>query len=445
MKILIAAAEFSPLARTGGLGEAVAGLAQALARAGHPVAVAMPRYQHLQDLGEPETMRTVSVWRHTEGAVTVLLVDDPDAFDRPGIYGPQAGAAYADQWWRFGRFSAAVRKLAAAFDILHIQDNHPGPAALEAPVPTVLTIHNAAYSISGPAAQSAAAADLSPGYAAPMAPLEWFGEANFLKAGIVGADHVTTVSPTFARQIAVDPDVSSGMDRLLDGREVKGIVNGIDTADWDPSADPYLPEPLGKDLAGRTAARAQLLDSVGLSDGVIFGNVGRMAEQKGLGLLTRDLDKLIDEGARFVFVGNGELDSLVDGWVESHPTAVAHVEFTPSLAHLVPAGADAYLMPSRFEPCGIGQMYAMRYGAVPVVRLTGGLADTVVDIDEDPDTGTGLGFRPFLSNELTKTIRRAMRLFETPLWRRMQINGMERDFSWDVAARAYVELYESIG
>lgn len=444
VKILIATAEYSPLARTGGLGEAVAGLARALARAGHSATVAMPRYQHLQDLGSPETVSGVLVWRHMEEEVSVLLVDDPDAFDRPGIYGPQAGEAYDDQWWRFGRFSASVRRLAAGFDVLHIQDNHPGPAALESPVPTILTIHNAAYSIAGPAAQSAAAADLSPGYAAPMAPLEWFGEANFLKAGIVGSDRVTTVSPSFAAQMTVDPDVSSGMDRLLDGRNVTGIVNGIDTTDWDPDNDPYLPAPLGAKLAGRKAARKALLRQVGLSDGVVFGNVGRMAEQKGLGLLSPDLDDLIAEGARFVFVGNGELDELVDKWVADHPDAVAHVPFTPALAHLVPAGADAYLMPSRFEPCGIGQMYAMRYGAVPVVRLTGGLADTVVDIDENPELGTGLGFRPFLSNELTKTIRRAMRLIGTPLWRRMQTNGMERDFSWDVAARSYVELYDNL-
>ena len=443
MRILIAAAEFSPLARTGGLGEAVAGLAQALARTGHDVSVAMPRYQHLQALGEEEHIGPVAVWRHVEGGVTVLLIDDPDAFDRPGIYGPRAGAAYDDQWWRFGRFSAAVRKLAAGFDILHIQDGHPGPAALESPVPAVLTIHNAAYSIAGPAAQSAAAADLSPSYAAPMAPMEWFGGANFLKAGIIGAAQVSTVSPSFARQIATDPDVSSGMDRLLDGREVTGIVNGIDTTEWDPDNDPFLPAPIGPDLTGRKTARAVLLDDLGIEEGVVFGNVGRMAEQKGLGLLSPDLDRLVAEGARFIFVGNGELDDLVDDWVASHPNAVAHVPFTPALAHLIPAGADAYLMPSRFEPCGIGQMYAMRYGAVPVVRFTGGLADTVADIDEHPTTGTGIGFRPFLANELTKTIRRAMRLIDTPLWRRMQNNGMERDFSWDVAARKYVELYES--
>lgn len=444
MNILIASAELSPLARTGGLGEAVAGFAHALARSGHNATVALPRYRHLQHLGSQEKLGTVSIWRHTEGTVTVLLVDDPDAFDRPGIYGPRAGAAYDDQWWRFGRFSATVRKLAAGFDILHIQDNHPGPAALDAPVPTIFTIHNAAYSISGPAAQSAAAADLPPGYAAPLAPLEWFGETNFLKAAIVGSNQVTTVSPTFAKQIMVDPDVSSGMDRLLEGRNVTGIVNGIDTTEWDWDDDPRLPVPVGRDLAGRPTLRAALLEEMGLADGIVFGNVGRMAEQKGLTLLAPGLESLIAEGARFVFVGNGELDDLVDSWVKQHPTAVAHVPFTADLAHLVPAGADAYLMPSRFEPCGIGQMYAMRYGSVPVVRLTGGLADTVIDIDEDPDEGTGLGFRPFLPHELTKTMRRAMRLIDTPLWRRMQENGMERDFSWDVAAKAYVDLYRTV-
>ncbi len=443
MKILIASAELSPYARTGGLGEAVAGLAQALGRAGHSVTVAIPRYQHLQKTGSPSEVDGVALWSSVDGDVDLWLIDDPDAFDRPGIYGPEAGSAYEDQWWRFGRFAAAVRKLAAGFDLLHIQDNHPGPAALESPVPTVLTIHNAAYSISGPAAPSAAASGLHPGYATPMAPLEWFGEANFLKAGIVGSSEVTTVSPSFARQIVADPDVSSGMDRLLDGRGITGIVNGIDVENWDPNNDANLPEPLGADLSGRAAARTALMKRLGLTDGMVFGNVGRMAEQKGLGLL-EDIAALIEEGARFAFVGNGELDDLVDGWVDRYPGAVAHHEFTPELAHLIPAGADAYLMPSRFEPCGIGQMYAMRYGSVPVVRLTGGLADTVIDIDEDPINGTGLGFRPFSGPELTKTIRRAMRLWKTPLWNRMQTNGMRRDSSWDEAATSYVELYQTL-
>ncbi len=446
MRVLIASAEFSPLARTGGLGEAVAGLASALVATGVDATVAIPRYQHLFDLGEP-----------VDGIVTlgnlglpVLLIDEPEAFDRPGIYGPKAGGGYEDQWFRFGLFSKRVREMSGDFDILHLHDGHPAPAAIGAPTPTVQTIHNASYPILGPLEEVGALLELSVADLVLGGPIEWYGDANFLKAGVDRATAVTTVSPTFALQVAADSELSGGLDVVLRARNspVIGILNGIDTKSWDPASDAALPAPFSRSrLKGRSMARAELVATGELAhDGVLFGNVGRLAEQKGLQLLDPFIDDLVAEGFRLVLVGSGELDDLVDGWADRHPRAIWHSEYSERLARLTSAGVDAYLMPSRFEPCGLGQMYAMRYGAPPVARLTGGLADTVVDLDERHATATGFGFRSFTPESLAKTIRRAMRVFrDNPAeWRHLQDNGMKFDFSWAAAAAKYVEVYESV-
>jgi starch synthase len=442
----MAAAEFSPLARTGGLGEAVAGLAGSLAAGGADVTVAIPRYQHLFDLGEP----TNGEVHLTDQAVPVVLVDVPEAFDRPGIYGPDPGTGYEDQWFRFGLFTKRIVAMAGEFDVLHLHDGHVAPAALGATVPTVQTIHNASYSIMGPLAEVGTLLAIAPADLVLGGPIEWYGEANFLKAGIDRAHAVTTVSPTFALQVAEDLALSGGLDVVIRNRAtpIVGILNGIDLQSWDPASDPTLPKVFdAKRLGGRAASRTELLARTGLAgDGVVFGNVGRLSEQKGLGLLDPFIDELVDEGFRLVLVGDGELGDLVDGWAKRHPTAVAHLTYTEELARLTCAGSDSYVMPSRFEPCGLGQMYAMRYGAPPVARLTGGLADTVIDIDEHPATATGFGFRSFTPESLAKTIRRAMRIHrDNPAeWRQLQRNGMTTDFSWDAAAGHYLEVYRSI-
>ena len=450
MKILVAAAELSPHARTGGLGEAIAGLTMALSDRDIDVTVAIPRYQHLGDLGEPRTTGGVGVRSIDAPGPRIWLVDDPASFDRPGIYGPEPGTGYDDQWSRFGRFSDNIRRLAGGFDLVHLNDAHTAPAALDSPVPTVLTVHNAAYAILGPLADVGALLDLSTEDLVLGGPIEWYGQANFLKAGLDRAHRVTTVSPAFAEQLSTDGSISGGLDTVIRARAdaVTGILNGIDTARWDPANDPTLPAAFTRGrLGGRTDAKGALIAKTGLdTEGMLFGNVGRMTEQKGIGLLDTNLDELVEEGLRLVLVGNGDLDGLVDGWVARHPNAVWHGEYTEELARLVAAGTDAYLMPSRYEPCGLGQMYAMRYGSVPVVRLTGGLADTVVDLDERPDDATGFGFRSFGAASLTKTVRRAMRAFRKSRadWRRMQRNGMATDFSWERSAIRYIDVYRSV-
>lgn len=452
MRVLIAAAECSPLARTGGLGEAVAGLAGALHNHGIDVTVAIPRYRHLAGLGTEQKAPSPAraVCRLDTEAPSILLVDDPESFDRPGIYGPDPGSGYDDQWKRFGRFSASVCRLAEGYDLLHLNDAHTGPAALAAPVPTVFTVHNALYPILGPLDQTALLVNANPHHRAPGGALEWYGQAHFLKAGIAGASTVTTVSPTFARELAADPSLSGGLDGVINSleRPVTGILNGIDTHAWNPGRDPSLPGPFSaSQLAGRDKAGRSVLERSGLDRGrMLLGMVTRLTGQKGISLLEPSIDRLVEEGYRLVIVGNGDLDGMVDSWTVRHPEAVWHAPYREDLARLVSAGIDAFLMPSRFEPCGLGQMYAMRYGAVPIVRLTGGLADTVIDIDEDPVRATGFGFRSFTPESLLKTIRRAGRVFShhPGEWRRLQRNGMSTDFSWDSAAARYRDLYRSI-
>lgn len=451
MKVLLAAAECSPLARTGGLGEAVAGLAGALHRNGVDVTVAIPQYRHLAGLGieeeAPGPARAKA--RFESSGLPVLLVDDPASFDRPGIYGPDPGSGYEDQWRRFGRFSVTVRELARNHDLLHLHDAHTAPAALHSPVPTVLTIHNALYSILGPIEEAADLMGANPEDRIPEGPIEWYGQANYLKAGVVSADAVTTVSPTFARELSTDPSLSGGLDGVIGAldRPLVGILNGIDTDSWDPSTDPTLPAPFAEsDLRGRYEAKRRVLKRSGLDPGgMLLGMVTRLTDQKGIALLDPSIDRLVEEGFRLAVVGNGDLDGMVDGWVSRNPRSVWHAPYTEDLARLVSAGIDAFLMPSRFEPCGLGQMYAMRYGAVPIVRLTGGLADTVVDLDEDPEQATGFGFRSFTPESLLKTIRRAGRIFlhHPREWRRMQRRFMAADFSWDSAADRYVDVYRS--
>jgi starch synthase len=444
MRILFVTAELAPFVRTGGLGNAVAGLAHALS-GDHDVTVAVPGYRDAEVKGRKIPGKA---WRrHEDRSVDVLFWVD-DAFDRPGVYGPDTASGYGDNWERYARFSAAAADLAPGYDVVHLHDAHVGAAALLTMTRTVFTIHNASYPMVGPLDPVVGLLGLGPKASVLGGDIEWYGQANYLKAGIVGATQATTVSPGHARELAVD-ETSFGLGGIVRGlyRPIVGVLNGIETDDWDPSADSLLPKPFSaKDLTGRAASREALLARYRLDDGFVLGNVGRMSAQKGLGLLAYDLDTLVAEGVRFVFMGNGELDAMVDGWAERHPRAVAHVPFDESAARLVFAGSDAYLMPSQYEPCGLGQMYAMQYGAPTLAHFTGGLEDTVFDIDEDPDNGTGLVFRSFDHPSLTKTIRRAMRYHtHTPgVWRTMQRNGMTRDWSWTARASEYEAIYESV-
>ena len=449
MNVLFVVAEMAPFATSGGLGDATTGLAHALHRLGERVTVLMPRYRFLDGLGEarPGEGPARAIYHHVEAGIRVLFVDDPESFDRPGIYGPEPGSAYEDEWRRWGRFCQTAAAVSGQFDIVHLHDAQAAPTALLSSTPTVFTLHNAAYTVSGPLDETVALFDDNPA-AADL--LEWYGEANFLKGGILAADQVSTVSAGYARQIAEDPEVSSGFNEFIAGlaHPVAGILNGIEVRRFDPRTDKSIPVPFGPDdLTGRTAAREALLARTGLDgSGVVFGMVGRMTGQKGLQLLDPIIDQLIASGFRLVAVGNGDEDYLVDGWAARAPGAVWHGEYTEELARLVWAGGDSFLMPSRFEPGGLGNLYAMRYGAPPVVRLTGGLASTVVDAAADPSSANGFGFEEYSSEALLDAVERAMAVFrdQPEVWADLQQVGMTTDWSWDPAARRYLDLYHDV-
>jgi starch synthase len=449
VNVLFVVAEMAPFATSGGLGDAITGIAHALGRLDQHVTVLMPRYQFLGDIGDPRPGEgpARALYSHTEAGVRVLLVDDPESFDRPGIYGPEPGSAYEDEWRRWGRFCQTAGALSGQFDIVHLHDAQAAPTALLSPTPTVLTLHNAAYSVMAPLDEAVALFADVPG-AVEM--LEWYGGANYLKAGILAADQVTTVSPAYAVQIAEDPEVSSGLNEYLAGLvyPVAGILNGIEIRRFDPRTDETIPVRYGPDdVSGRAAARAELLARTGLDGrGVIFGMVGRMTGQKGLELLDPVIDRLVEGGFRLVAIGNGDEDDRVDAWVSDHPHAVWHGGYSDDLSRLVWAGGDSYLMPSKFEPGGLGNLYAMRYGAPPVVRFTGGLATTVIDADANPVLGNGFGFDDYTPEALAEAVDRAMAVLrdDPARWAELQGVGMTTDWGWDPSARRYLELYEDV-
>jgi starch synthase len=317
---------------------------------------------------------------------------------------------------------------------------------------SVLTIHNLAY-------QGLFAADWLPRLDLPwelysMEQLEYWGRISFLKGGINHADILTTVSPTYAREIQT-AEFGFGFDGILRRRasNLVGILNGIDTEEWDPAHDKYLPRPYdADDLSGKTLAKAELLAKIGLSpddqmlDRPLVGMISRMVDQKGFDLIAALTDALPRLGAAFVVLGTGEA-RYQDLWTRlasEHPTRIAaRIGFDEGFAHLIEAGADILLMPSRFEPCGLNQMYSLRYGTVPVVRRVGGLADTVTDYSRQRRSSTGFVFTDYTPEALLGSLQRALALYaDRPRWRVLQLAGMKRDHSWDRSAREYVKIYE---
>jgi starch synthase len=284
--------------------------------------------------------------------------------------------------------------------------------------------------------------------------MEYWGRISYLKAGIVFSDLVTTVSPTYAREIQTT-DLGFGFDGVLRARShaLVGILNGIDYDQWDPDSDLNLPEPYNASkLKGKATAKRKLLETYGLPAKAkdrarpLIGMISRMVDQKGFDLISALADELPKVGATFVVLGTGERrhEQLWLDLAAKHPTVIgARIGFDEGLAHLIEGGSDIFLMPSRFEPCGLNQMYSLRYGTIPVVRATGGLNDTVLDVDLETCRGTGFRFVDYTPQALLAAIRRALAAFgNRPLWRRIQKAGMRQDFSWDASARQYVEVYE---
>jgi starch synthase len=477
MRILFVVSEALPFTKTGGLADVAEGLPRALHDLGHEVAVVLPYHRRVQAAGAPTPVpllasltvplgagpRFPAVLTAQSGGVEYFLIDDPSLYDREQLYGTTAGD-YPDNPERFAVLSRAaieIAKQAWRPDVIHCHDWQTAlvPVLLRSVyaadpalrgLPSVLTVHNLDYQ--GRFGRDAVFRAGLPESLFHMDALEYYGDVNLLKGGLLHADRITTVSPRYAEEIQTPP-FGAGLDGVLSrcADRLVGILNGVDYSHWDPATDALIAARYtSDDLSGKAACRRDLLDASGLTDsGPIIGLVSRLAEHKGLDLILDVLVDLMNEGATVVVLGKGDgdegrrIEAGLRRLAAALPRLVVTIARDNVLAHKIEAGADMFLMPSRTEPCGLNQMYSLRYGTVPIVHATGGLYDTVQDYDPATGRGTGFTFSPYGVDELLDAVRRALRLYakDQPAWRRLQAAGMAADFSWAESARAYVEVY----
>jgi starch synthase len=479
LRALHVAAELYPWVKTGGLGDVLAALPPALLAQGIDTRLCLPAFPtfldsfHLTDavrLATPFAAERVRVALATlpGSKIAAYLVDHPPFYDRPGgPYGTPDGREWPDNHRRFGLLSWVAAALGTGADpdwrpdIVHSHDWHAGlaPAYLHAEpadrtAASIFTVHNLAY-------HGSFAAGVFPELSLPanfysLDGLEFFGGVSFLKAGLAYADRLTTVSPTYAREIQT-PEYGERLDGLLRLRAdvLTGILNGVDPRYWDPEHDDAIPQPYGIDTvaAGKAAAKAALRRRLHLHEGdsPLFGVVSRLTPQKGLDLLLTAVPDLAAGGGQLALLGNGDRileNGFADAAVTQRGTVGVEIGYDESLARLVIAGSDCLVVPSRFEPCGLTQLYALRYGALPVVRRTGGLVDTVVDATPahlGDGTATGFAFEAATATALATTLGSAASTYvDRPHWQQMMRTAMTRDFSWAQSARQYVALYREL-
>jgi starch synthase len=475
LRILLISSEVEPFAKTGGLADVAGALPKALAGLGHDVRVLMPKYRGVERHAGSLTPLVSSVRvpiadRIAEGAwlegrmgrgIPIYFLAQDQYYDRDGLYGTPEGD-YWDNCERFIFFCRAavegLKHLGWIPHVIHANDWQTGlmPVYLEtlyrddpalAKTATLFTVHNLAYQ------------GVFWHYDMPMTGLGWdlftpagieyYGKLNFLKGGLVFGDLLTTVSRTYAREIQT-PEFGCGLEGVLQGRSpaLHGVVNGIDYEVWNPVSDPAIPKGYtADDLKGKRACKAALQEELGLAQepAPLVGMVTRLVEQKGLTLVLDALPGLLAEGVQLALLGTGEpaLEQAFGAAAAKHAGRVAvRLGYDAGLARRIYAGADCFLMPSRYEPCGLGQLISLRYGTIPLVRWTGGLADTVKEFDPAKQAGTGFGFAPFTHEALLECARRALAVFRQPrLWQRLMRNAMAEDFSWEASAREYVSLY----
>lgn len=480
MKVLFATSEIAPWVKTGGLGDVAAALPPALVAAGAKLRILVPRYPALREAFPAARHLAHLAWMggtlpaadlleaETDSGLVFWLLDCPPLFDRPGnpYLGPE-GLDWLDNHLRFGLLSRAAARLASAAtptdwhpDILHCHDWQTGLAPYYLRfregdgAASVMTIHNLAFQGVFPALAleelGLSASDWH------IDGVEYYGHLSFLKAGLRHADALTTVSPTYAREIQTEAE-GMGMQGLLQARagHLVGILNGIDTQAWNPATDPHLAAAYDHErLDAKTLNKTALQREVGLAernDCPLFGVVSRMTAQKGLDLVAAIGNALLALPAQLVVLGSGDkvLEAAFRDLAAAFPGQVAAtIGFDEGLAHRIEAGADIFLMPSRFEPCGLNQMYSLAYGTPPLVRATGGLADTVADCTAAGlADGSANGFvcAAATPEAILATARRAAEVWrDPPRWRRLQQNAMAGDFSWRAPAQRYLDLYRSL-
>lgn len=483
MKIAFVSSEAVPFVKTGGLADVTGALPKALKNLGCEVKVYIPKYsdidenqfdlQYRRDIGEfpikiAGSNRVIKLYQSKlpDSNVIIIFIDCPYYFHRDTIYTNDA-----DEDERFILFCMGVLEAMRiekwAPDIIHcndwqtgllplyIKDNYKGDN-LFSKTKTLFSIHNIGYQGRFPQS-SMLKADINEIYYFREGPVEIENTFSFLKTGLWFADIITTVSETYSREI-LTPEYGSGLENVLILRRdsLYGILNGVDYTTWDPAKDPYLPfHYSSQNLSGKLKNKKYLLDHFNLNFDEhipVIGIVSRLSGQKGFDIFTEALSDLIKFEAQWIIIGNGEekYEDLFRSLTQKFPDKVAsYIGFNNKLSHLVEAGSDMFLMPSRYEPCGLTQIYSLKYGTVPIVRKTGGLADTIQDWDELSyqgfDSGNGYSFYDYSGKALYSTVKRGIDTFPyKDTWNKIQRNGMNKDFSWDKSARKYVHLYEKL-
>jgi starch synthase len=481
MRILLASSEVHPYSKTGGLADMVGALAKTLARNGHRVGVVTPLYGGIPErfpglkqldlaldlpLGAHAVRGAIWTLEPAEG-LTIYFVDQPGFYERKDLY-QEHGTDYPDNAERFIFLSKAVARLALDLvwqpEVLHLHDWQVSPAALllhhqrkqggQGDMPGVcLTIHNLAYQGVFPAS-AYGLLNLPAEYYSPRG-VEFYDKFSCLKAGLVYADVVTTVSPRYAREITTE-EFGCGLDGLLRQRNssLVGILNGVDYEEWNPADDLFLPHTYSAaDLSGKQANKLALQQEFGLpvnADIPLFGSIGRLTEQKGVEILLAALEQEVPvANLQFVLIGSGApaVEKACQDLARRFPSQVAvRIGFDEGISHRIEAGSDFFIMPSRFEPGGLNQMYGLRYGTIPIVRTTGGLDDTVIDIREDDSAkANGIKFVEYSASALAKGINKALALYNDPgLTNYFRRNAMAADFSWDRTIADYVRVYQSL-
>jgi starch synthase len=477
MHIAFVASECVPFAKTGGLADVVGALPKALASLGHQVSVYIPRYRQTK-LADPQTVvRSITVpfddkYRFCSvvtagdsGGIRFYFVDYPPYFDREALYGTSAGD-YPDNAERYALFSRAVLEASKVLGVPHVFHCHDWQSALlpvmlrtlyaEDPafrdVATVFTIHNMGY-------QGLFPPDILPLLMLPwdlltISKMEFFGQVNFLKGALVHSDFITTVSKKYSQEIQTT-EYGFGLEGVLRNRAatVTGILNGVDYEEWSPQTDKFIAAKYSpQDLSGKGKCKQDLLNAFGLSAAdpkvPVIGIVSRFAAQKGFDLIAQVVDRLALEEMIIVALGAGDqqYQEMFVRLNKQFPNKIAvKVAYDNAIAHKIEAGADMFLMPSRYEPCGLNQIYSLKYGTVPVVRATGGLDDTIEPWDARSGKGTGFKFSEYTGEALLATVKQALLAFrDHASWQTLMRNGMNKDFSWGASAREYGKIYDRV-
>ena len=486
LKIFYVVSEAVPYAKTGGLGDVAHALPHAIKELGHDIRLILPKYGfirdrkfilrdiiRLKDMDIPHGDSTVRVSVKSaffpNSKIQVYFVDYPPYFGRDGLYvDPKTGKDYEDNAERFALFSCTalevLRRLHWQPDVLHCNDWQSAlvPAYLRilygddpffAKIKTLLTVHNFAYQGIFPRTKAKATA-LPEELFQEGGPGEFFGKINYLKTGIEFADAISTVSPTYAKEVQESEELGCGLQDVLRRRskDFYGILNGVDYSVWDPSVDTLIPENYTTSSLQKKAKNKQaLLEYVKLppiENAACMGTISRLVDQKGFDLILDGFDQLMKLPVQYILLGQGEkrYENTFQQLQKKYPDKFRiSLSFDDRLAHLIEAGCDMFLMPSRFEPCGLNQMYSLRYGTVPIVRATGGLADTVVDFSTNPGKGTGFVFHNYTVEDMLNAIERAIAVYAQPdVWKKIQIRGMKADFSWTASSKQYINLYQKL-